>query len=58
MTTLVLVFQKIQSEDKAKYDNSYFLSSKAEMIINEIYIDDVFRSIYTTLITKRFSLDY
>ena len=47
MTTLVLVFKKIESEDKTKYDN-FYSSSKAEIIINESDIDDVFQSIYTT----------
>ena len=32
--TLVLVFKKIESEDKTKYDN-FYSSSKAEIIINE-----------------------
>ena len=31
-----------QSEDKTKYDN-FYLSSKAEVIINESNIDDVFQ---------------
>ena len=51
MTTLVLVFKKIESEEKTKYDN-FCSSSKAEIIINESDIDDVFQSIYTTVITK------
>ena len=51
MTTLVLVFKKIESEDKTKYDN-FYSSSKAEIIINESDIDDVFKSIYTTIITN------
>ena len=49
MTTLVLVFKKIESEDKTKYDN-FYSSSKAEIIINESDIDDVFQSICTTII--------
>ena len=49
MTTLVLVFKKIKSEDKTKFDN-FYLSSKAKIIINESDIDDVFKSIYTTII--------
>ena len=52
VTTLVLVFKKIESEDKTKYVN-FYLSSKAEIIINESDIDDVFQSIYTTIITSR-----
>ena len=51
MKTLVLVFKKIESEDKTKYDN-FYSSSKAEIIIDESDIDDVFQSIYTTIITN------
>ena len=51
MTTLVLVFKKIESEDKTKYD-TFSSSSKGEIIINESDIDDVFQSIYTTIITN------
>ena len=49
MTTLILVFKKIESEDKTKYD-SFYLYSKVEIIINESDIDDVFISIYTTTV--------
>ena len=49
MATLVLLFKKIESEDKTKNDN-FHLSSKAEIIINEGDIEDVFQSIYTTII--------
>ena len=57
MTKLVLVFTKIENEEKTKYDN-YYSSSKAEVIINESDIDDVFKSIYTTIIEniKKFRL--
>ena len=41
VTKLVLVFKKTESKDKIKYDN-FYLSSKAEIIINEGDIDDVF----------------
>ena len=51
MTTLVLVFKKTESEDKTKYDD-FYSSSKAEIIINEGDIDDVFQSFYTTVITN------
>ena len=51
MTTLVLMFKKVESEDKTKYDN-FHSSSKAEEIINENDIDDLFQSIYTTIITS------
>ena len=51
MATLALVFKNIEGEDKPKYDN-FYSSSKAEIIINESDIDDVFQSIYTTVITN------
>ena len=51
VTTLVLVFKKIESEDKTKCGN-FYSSTKAEIIINESDIDDVFQSIYTTIITN------
>ena len=38
VTALVLVFKKIESEDKTKYDN-FFSSPKAEIIINKSDID-------------------
>ena len=52
MTTPVLVFKKIDSEDKAKYDK-FYSSSKAEKIINKSDIDNVSQPIYTRIITKR-----
>ena len=48
MTTLVLVLKKIENEDKTKYD-SFYLNSKVEIVINKSEIDDVFKSIYTTV---------
>ena len=51
VTTLALVFKKIENEDKTKHDTSYS-SLKAEIIINESGIDDVFQSIYTAIITN------
>ena len=42
MTILVLVFKKIENEDKTNYGN-FHSSSKAEIIINESKIDDVFQ---------------
>ena len=48
MITLVLVFKKIENEDKTKYD-TFHLNSKVEIIINKSEIDDVFKSIYTTV---------
>ena len=51
VTTLVLVFKKIENEDKTKYDN-FNSGSKAEIIMNENDIDDVFQSIYATIMTN------
>ena len=51
VTTLVLVFKKIETEDKSRFD-SFYSSSKAEIVIDESDIDDVFQSIYTTIITN------
>ena len=51
MTTLVLVFKKVESGDKTKYGN-FFSSSKAEIIINKSDVDDMFQSIYTTVWTN------
>ena len=51
MTALVLVFKKTESKDKTKYDN-FYSSSNAEIIINESDTDDVFKSIYTTIMTN------
>ena len=47
MITLVSVFKKIESEDKAKYD-SFYSSSTAE-IINKSGIDDVLKSVYIAI---------
>ena len=44
VATLVWVFKKIESENKAKYNN-FYRSSKADTIINGSYIDDVFQPI-------------
>ena len=46
--TLVLVIKNIESKDKTKYDN-FYSSSKAEIIFNECDIDNVFQSIFTTI---------
>ena len=51
VTTLVLMFKKIENEDKTKYDN-FYSSSKVEIIINESDTDDVFQSIYITIISN------
>ena len=51
MKTLVLVFKKIESEEKTKYD-TFYSNTKAEIIMNESDIDDVFKSICTTIISN------
>ena len=51
VTTLVLLFKTIESVDKIKVVN-FHLSSKAEIIIHESDIDDVFESIYFTIISN------
>ena len=51
VTTLVLVFKKVESEDKTKY-GTFYSNSKAEIIINESDINDMFKSIYTTFISN------
>ena len=51
MTTLSLVFKKIESQDKTKY-GTFYSHSKAKAIINESDIDDVLESIYTTIISN------
>ena len=52
MTTLFLVFKKIEKDYKTKYD-TFYLNSKTEIIINESDIDDVFQSIYTKIISSK-----
>ena len=49
MTILVLEFEKRESDEK-KYD-TFCLNSKAETIINESYIDDVFQPISSAVIS-------
>ena len=51
MTALALVSKKTESEDKKKY-NTFYSSSKAEILINKGDIDDVFQSVYTTIISN------
>ena len=50
--TLVLVFKKIESKDKTNYD-TFYSSSKAEIIINENDTDDLLKSIYTKIIINK-----
>ena len=49
MTTLVLVFKKIESKNKTEYGN-FYSSSKAEATTNENDIVNVFQSAYTAII--------
>ena len=51
VATLILVFKKIESEDKTKYD-TFYSNSKAGVFTNESNIDDIFQSIYTTIISN------
>ena len=51
MTTIVVAFKKIESEDKTRHDN-FYSSSKAERVINESDIVDVFESIYAAIISN------
>ena len=51
VTALVLVFKKIESEDKTKYD-IFYSHSKPEIIINENDIGDVLTSIYIRIISS------
>ena len=48
---LVLVFKKIESKDKTKFDH-FYSSSKAEIIFNESDIDDVLEWIFPTIISS------
>ena len=49
MANLILEFKKIKSDDETKYC-TFYSKSKAETIINESDIDDVFESIYIKII--------
>ena len=51
MTTIILVLKKIESDIKTKYD-TFYSNSKAKIIISESDIDDLFESIYTTIISN------
>ena len=51
MTSSAFVFKKIESEDKTNYD-TFYSNSKAKIIIKESDIDDLFQSIYTTVISN------
>ena len=49
VTPLVLEFTKIESDSSTKY-STFYLNSKAETIINESNIDEVFESIHSLII--------
>ena len=51
VTTLVLEFKKIQSDDKTLND-TFYSNSKAETIINWSNIDCIFESIYSTIVSN------
>ena len=50
VATLVLVFTKIERKDKTKYD-TFYLHPKAETITCISDVNDVFQSIYGTIIS-------
>ena len=49
--TLLLEFQKIESDDKTKY-NTFYLNLKVKTVINESDIGDAFQSIHSTTISN------
>ena len=51
MTTLVLGFQKIECDNKAKND-AFYLTSKVEIVIDKSDNDDIFESVYNTNISN------
>ena len=51
MATLVLEFKKIENDDKTNY-SSFYSNPKEETVVNESDIDDVFESVYITIISK------
>ena len=48
VTTLVLEFKKIESDNETKY-SIFYSNSKAETIIKKSDIDDVLESVYITI---------
>ena len=49
VTTMILEFKKIESDDATNY-STFYSNSKIETIINESDIDDIFESIYTSMV--------
>ena len=50
VTTLVLMFKMLESEDKTKCE-IFYSNSRAEIIIKESDIDGAFKAIFTTIIS-------
>ena len=48
VTTLVLEFKKIESDNETKY-SIFYSNSKAETIIKKSDVDDVLESVYITI---------
>ena len=44
----VMLFKNIERKDKSNFGN-FYSRSKAEIIINESEVDNLFKSIYTTI---------
>ena len=61
VTTLVVEFKKIESDGASK-DDPYYSHSKVKTFINESDIDNVFKSVYGTIMSnitwKGFRLGY
>ena len=51
MATLAIEFKKTESDDAAK-SVTFYSESKSEKIIDESHLEDVFQSIYCTIISK------
>ena len=51
MTISTLVFKKIENEDKTKC-GTFYSHSKAELILNKSNINDLFKSVYTYVISN------
>ena len=51
VTALVLGFNKIENDDETKF-TTFYSNSKAETIVNESDIDDIFESVYTVIMSK------
>ena len=55
LTTLVVEFEKIENDDETKY-SAFYSNLKPEIIINESDIDNIFESIYITIISNKLKL--